>query len=266
MKIFVVDYFKGRCQRGQISSGRSVRPHAKQILGTINGYGGEGPSSRGSKPQWCELVSFNSSGKPQLMAALKFLQKRREDGVMVAAAAVQEHHAAGSSLCDLQFQIRKVGWKLNSSAALVEGASRSAGVGVCVRAHIESGRAQHFPVDMSPHGHPGRVAAVFVDGVFKGGLIFISLYLYHTEGFTARNLELLTAVGVAIKRWGGAWVIGGDFNMTPDEFREGADEWLDKLGGEFRTPGKATCTGGAGGGEGRLTGSLLMGGSGGGRR
>ena len=87
---------------------------------------------------------------------------------MVAAAAVQEHHAAGSSLCDLQFQIRKAGWKLNSSAALVEGASRSAGVGVCVRSHIESGRAQNFPIDMSPPGHPGRVAAVFVDGVFKG--------------------------------------------------------------------------------------------------
>ena len=143
--------------------GRTVRPHAEQILGAMNAYGSEGPT-RGSKPLWCELVSFNSSGKRQLVAALNFLEKRRADGVMVAAAAVQEHWAAGDVLCDLQSQTRKGGWKLSASAAMVDGASRSAGVGVCVRSHIESGRAQNLSLDMSPPGHPGRVAAVFVDG------------------------------------------------------------------------------------------------------
>ena len=173
------------------------------MIGAMNMYGGEGPSKvRGSKPRWCELATFNSSGKPQLIAALKFLEKLRDDGVMVVAAAVQEHHAAGDPLCNLQFQTRKSGWKLSGAAALVEGVNRSAGIGVCVRAHVESGRAQNVPLDMSPPGHPGRVAAVFVDGIVKGGLLFISVYLYHTEGFTARNLELLTAVGVAIQRWG----------------------------------------------------------------
>ena len=48
----------------------------------------------------------------------------------------------------------------------------------------------------------------------------ISVYLWEGEGLTDRNRSILYAAGDAIKRHGGPWLIGGDFNTIPSDVVE----------------------------------------------
>ena len=73
--------------------------------------------------------------------------------------------------------------------------------------------------------------------------MLLSVYLWHTEGLTERNWRILHAAGECVAQFGGPWIIGGDFNMTPAEL-QGAQEWLKKIGGEIRAPEAPTCTNG----------------------
>ena len=120
---------------------------------------------------------------------------------------------------------------------------------MAVRSHLQSGKATNVAIDFSPEGCEGRASAVFVDGVVRGGILIISLYLFHTEGFSARIWLIVQAAGECVRRWGGAWVMAGDMNMTPQQFILGAKQWLDKLQGTVKSPGVRTCTAGAVGRE-----------------
>ena len=84
------------------------------------------------------------------------------------------------------------------------------------------------------------------DGVLRGGVMLISVYLWHTEGLTTRNLAILNAAGEAVARHGGPWIMVGDFNMTPEEL-QGAHEWLRKIGGKITAPREPTCRSVSGG-------------------
>ena len=62
--------------------------------------------------------------------------------------------------------------------------------------------------------------------VIRGGLPLISVYMWQSEGVTARNKELLERASVYAKRVGGPWLIAGDFNMTPGQLEPEAGDWL----------------------------------------
>ena len=71
----------------------------------------------------------------------------------------------------------------------------------------------------------------------------MSAYLWSVEGATERNLEILRAAGEEATKYGGPWIIAGDFNMTPDEFRDdpGAAAWLRQVSGCIVAPATITC-------------------------
>ena len=64
-----------------------------------------------------------------------------------------------------------------------------------------------------------------------GRLPFVaySTYLECGLGLEGRNCDILTAIGLHIKGHGRHFVIGGDFNLTPQEMRESI--WPESFGG-----------------------------------
>ena len=132
----------------------------------------------------------------------------------MAALLSQEHHARGSALADLKAMAKRAGWNMSGASAV---SSHSAGAAVSVRSAYANGQTQGAKEDMSPAESPGRLATTWVDGVVKDGLLLISLYLWEGEGLTPRNMRLLYAAGDVVTRHGGPFLIGGDFQNTPQE-------------------------------------------------
>ena len=60
----------------------------------------EGGCHRGGRPKVYEIVSFNTSGRPQLRGALQALAKHRPDGHHIVAVCIQEHQLRGDRLVD----------------------------------------------------------------------------------------------------------------------------------------------------------------------
>ena len=75
-----------------------------------------------------------------------------------------------------------------------------------------------------PECAEGRIAACHVGAVCKGRFHILSVYLWHSEGLTARNLDLLQTLAQVTSRLRGPWLLAGDFNITPQELV--ASGWL----------------------------------------
>ena len=50
--------------------------------------------------------------------------------------------------------------------------------------------------------------------------MLVSVYLWHSEGLSARNEAILAAIGEVIRGFGRPAIIGGDFNMEPQQLQE----------------------------------------------
>ena len=79
----------------------------------------------------------------------------------------------------------------------------------------------------------------------KGGIHTGSLYLFSMigkGGVRAKcNVDLLDSVAFTLVGLVGPWIIGGDFNCTPEELI--ATGWLKKVGGIVHAPKSPTCNG-----------------------
>ena len=73
------------------------------------------------------------------------------------------------------------------------------------------------------HGHfvpvqlASRICAAWIVDVARGGIHGVSVYLYDTEGVSDRNLALLQQLAAALRTLRMPWIIGGDWNMTPQQ-------------------------------------------------
>ena len=90
----------------------------------------------------------------------------------------------------------------------------------------QGAKAAGMAVDRSPVESKGRLAVAWVEGVLRGGVMVVSSYIWHSEGLTERNSALLDAAGATVAEFGGPWIIGADWNMTPAELSSGAGDWL----------------------------------------
>ena len=189
-------------------------------------------------------MSFNSSGKPQLLNALTHYKEGAQfsgDKVKVAAIMGQEQYARGGCFADLQHQAKRAKWHLHGChAAAADRAEGSAGTCISARMPVQIGKLAHWDVDVSPAVSPGRLSAVWSDGVLRGGLLMISVYFWHGEGLTDRNMEILSKAADIVLSHGGPWAIGGDFNMEAKEL-SGASELLRRMRGVVVVPSGTTC-------------------------
>eukprot|EP00974_Lingulodinium_polyedra_P120110 11173761-Lingulodinium_polyedra.AAC.1 len=72
--------------------------------------------------------------------------------------------------------------------------------------------------DLSPPGAPGRSAGAWAK--VGAGLLCLSAYFWHSEGWSGRNQELLEHTAGVARRLGAPWVLAADFNMEPEVFQQ----------------------------------------------
>ena len=84
-----------------------------------------------------------------------------------------------------------------------------------------------------------RICMAWVDGVLKGGMHFASVYLRTSEGLTAANMAILEELAVALKVVKGPWVVGGDWNISPEVLA--ASRWPEMVGGKIFAGSHPTC-------------------------
>ena len=113
----------------------------------------------------------------------------------------------------------------------------SAGVAVAARSHF--GMASHGCAAEGPACSRGRTAGGHVSIACKGGMHFISLYMWCSEGLTQRNLDLLQYAAQLLAAVHGPWVVAADFNCEPNILQDSG--WLDLVSGVIVKPGRATC-------------------------
>ena len=185
------------------------------------------------------LWTFNSSGAPQLRAAINHCCK--SSGDVPVAILCQEHHAGAEQLPDLQAQIRAVGWKLAATKANITlKGSRSAGVGVCTPSWVAAGVEEGNTVDCSPVESPGRIAALWLQQVAPGGILIVSCYLHVGEASSSRNIELLSHALRTARTSGCPWVIGLDAQQEPNDLLSWAATMVDRAEGTVIAPCEPT--------------------------
>ena len=174
--------------------------------------------------------SFNSSGGPQLRAAVKHCTSLGKSCPI--AILSQEHHARDERLVDLQAQLKRSGWRLAAAHAVNTSAGgRSAGVGVCTPGHVAAGVDADRPVDTSPLGSPGRVASLWVQQVVPCGVQLLSCYLHDAEQGTTRNVDLLARALSTARSYGCPWIIGLDAQEEPGDLLKWAAPLIDRAQG-----------------------------------
>ena len=133
-------------------------------------------------------------------------------------------------------QARSRGWKSHLPPAWPTAAGRaSAGVGIMACGGI--GLAPH--ADAVPHEYSPRIAAAWVGGVIRGGIHCVSVYLRDSEGLSEANLAILTQLAALLRSLSGPWVVGGDWNIQPQQLQE--SRWLDLVRGTIHATSQPTC-------------------------
>ena len=167
-------------------------------------------------------------------------QGHREDVVLLG----QEHRLLADRAVTSSRGMRRWGWQVGlSPAARTDAAgpnATSAGTLIAAGTHVGLQYiAGATSWDFSPKGSEGRVSAAWLDA--GGGIIVVSVYLWHTEQWSARNHAIMEAVFQLAKSMACPWILAGDFNMSPECML--ASEWPELLAGQVhavREP-RGTC-------------------------
>jgi hypothetical protein len=163
----------------------------------------------------------------------RYLEFTAADAVLFQETKLREEDARRSA----EDSALNGGWEVSLSKAVVgERGGASAGVGFAIRRHLGLAKAD---VETDPDIQ-ARFALKKLGAVCKGGIHVGSVYLYDTVGPTdQRNREILEKIAFTLLNVAGSWVIGGDWNCTPDELR--ATGWLSLIGAEIQAPKDPTC-------------------------
>ena len=84
-----------------------------------------------------------------------------------------------------------------------------------------------------------RIAVAWIDGVVRGGIHCISVYLIHSVGLSPANDAILEELFVVIRQLVGPWIIAGDWNVAPQLLA--ASQWLLMTEGVIFAPTLPTC-------------------------
>ena len=200
-----------------------------------------------------DLVSFNSTGKPQLEALLDSCAEASTGSdappqsslPRLLAVMSQEHRMQEVSWDVFRERAHRRGWSsLGSPATSGPGGGCSAGTAVfALTARPRIGPLPVLGFDLSPPSSLGRLTCCWAELGAGKGLLLLSIYLWTGEGpWSVKNIELLEAAGSAIRQHGGPWVLCGDFNCDPACLTQ--SEWPARIGGFVVAPSEATCNSG----------------------
>ena len=188
-----------------------------------------------------EIWSINTSGKPQLEKAVAEATKAREQGTVVVGILNQEHQQGKEKLPDLQAWVKQKGWSLTAAEAVTTNkGGESAGVAIVVPRDVPAGVVAESKADLAIEGSRGRAVVSWLQHIAPGGVMLASVYMWHTEGGTPRNTELLQKTLQAVTVTGCPWIVGLDANDTPAGLASWAAPLLAKAGGRIVSTGVPT--------------------------
>ena len=128
---------------------------------------------------------------------------------------VQEHHLEDGAVAREEAWARGVGWSAKLGAATPTGrGGTSGGVGLLTRCHRGLGRAHGtHSVELVP----GRAVCCLWNGGIPGGLVVVSAYLVCGTGMGEANWEIVKTIASELRVLGRPFVLGGDFQQSPEE-------------------------------------------------
>ena len=170
---------------------------------------------------------------------LEYLRMSAADFIVTQEARV----SSGQPCDEAESQARGAKWSLSVKPCRVtEADANSAGVSVGARCHI----GVAAPISAAAAGDSQFLAGRFhvrrIGAVCRGGFSLGSVYLHDSVGVHAKcNLDLLQEVAAELALLAGGWIIGGDWNCTPEELV--ATGWLELIDGVIHAPRMPTCNG-----------------------
>ena len=158
--------------------------------------------------------------------------------VAADALVMQETKLCGTAgVTKVSNQGRANGW--NATASMAHRTEADMGSGGCVVA-VPRGRGI-TPHDAVKDGFRHRFHIAWTSSFLKGGIHIGSVYLRDSEGLSADNLTILQEVAAVVSQLRGPWVLGGDWNMTPQLLE--TTNWLRMVQGVVVAPTAPTCNG-----------------------
>jgi exonuclease III len=132
-------------------------------------------------------------------------------------------------------QAEHLGWRAHFGPALVTSAKGTSG-GVAVVSRKGLGSTPH---EIIPDAYKHRIGGAWISAVVKGGIHVFSVYLKDGQDLSETNAAILTQLAAAIGSVRGPWVVGGDWNMTPQTLK--ASNWPATVKGHICAPSEPTC-------------------------
>ena len=131
----------------------------------------------------------------------------------------------------------RLGWNLAITPAQVTIAGGvSAGVAIATRTHVGMSRRN---LSFIPEPYRHRITCTHVGALCRGGTHFVSIYPWHSEGLSSRNLDLMHYAAQVVKGLVGPWIMGADWNLSPQVLKESG--WLELVRGTIVQPNGPTC-------------------------
>ena len=134
---------------------------------------------------------------------------------------------------------RGLGWSAAASPAKRVGDVHGSG-GCAVATRRGNGIRPH-PNEIIKDGFAHRAKFAWVAGFVPGVIHMGSVDLIDSVGLAPENLEVLQEVAIALKQLKGPWILGGDWNVTPQVLA--ASNWVTIIGGVIVAPAVPTCNG-----------------------
>ena len=154
----------------------------------------------------------------------------------------QEHKLDEQWLGECSASQRAKGWKVvGSPCHTTDKLGHSGGVYLAVPQPVELRKAtgqQHW--DISPAGSPGRACMALMKVRGNSWLLLFSLYLWTGQAIgSPANAAILQQVVTWITRLGLCWVVGADWQNTPDQLEDSC--FNAAVRGVVLAPKKGTC-------------------------
>ena len=174
-------------------------------------YEGLADDSFISEGLWaCDAINVNC-----WTAASGYIERSAADFHLLQETKIDHNQRASTSIRDATATARS--WKQGVVfEPCIECASGypSAGTAVMARSHIGMASVPNGGYDDILKG---RFTMQWVSAVCRKGFALCSIYGYDNEGAGGLNLDLLQAVAKTLSVLAIPWVLGGDFQMEPDE-------------------------------------------------
>ena len=172
------------------------------------------------------LVTANTTSR----ASAELMLKRGLASLGAAVGLIQEAKVPRQAISTLEDACLRAGYATAINPCTGQGQTASAGTAVAAQWHW--GLGSPAATD-GPHLVTGRVSLMVWNGALVGGILAGTVYCQDGAG-AAGNWHILGPLGEALTAMGRPFVIGGDWNMEPNEL-DGSG-WPARIGPELVRP------------------------------